>query len=74
MSKVLILATSHRTRGGITSVVKAHKQGKQWKEYNCKWIETHIDKGPLMALWYLFKSYMQFLFYLPTDRTCHTPA
>lgn len=71
MSKVLILATSHRTRGGITSVVKAHKQGKQWKEYNCKWIETHIDKGPLMALWYLFKSYMQFLFYLPTTKIVH---
>lgn len=71
MYKVLVIATSCNTRGGITSVVKAHKQGKQWKEYNCKWIETHIDKGPLMALWYLFKSYMQFLFYLPTTKIVH---
>ena len=44
MSKVLIVATSCKTRGGITSVIKAHKTGEQWKKFHCKWIETHIDK------------------------------
>ena len=71
MIRVLILATSHKTRGGITSVVKAHQQGKQWTEYNCKWIETHIDTGMFMALWYLFKSYLQFLFNLPFAKIIH---
>ncbi len=69
--RTLVLATSHKTRGGITSVVKAHQQGKQWEEYHCKWIETHIDTGALAALWYLLKSYVQFLFYLPTAKIIH---
>lgn len=71
MFKTLVLATSHRTRGGITSVVKAHEQGSQWKEYNCKWIETHVDTSKLMALCYLFRSYIQFLFYLPVTKITH---
>lgn len=29
--KVLVVATSRKTRGGITSVVKAHETGNQWK-------------------------------------------
>ncbi|MBR5595990.1 MAG: glycosyltransferase family 4 protein [Paludibacteraceae bacterium] len=68
---VLILATSQKTRGGITSVVKAHTLGNQWKEYNCKWIETHIDTGMFMALWYLIKSYLQFLFHMPFAKIIH---
>lgn len=71
MSKILVISTSQKTRGGITSVVKSHQQGKQWKEYNCKWIETHIDTGIFMALYYLFKSYIQFLFYLPVAKIIH---
>ena len=42
--KVLVVATSRKTRGGITSVIKAHEIGEQWKKFHCKWIETHIDK------------------------------
>ena len=71
MPKVIVLATSHKTRGGITSVVKAHEQGAQWKEFNCKWIETHIDTGIFMALWYLLKSYIQYLFNLPCANIIH---
>lgn len=44
MNKVLIIATSQKTRGGITAVIKAHEVGEQWKKFHCKWIETHIDK------------------------------
>ena len=33
MTKVLIIATSRKTRGGITSVIKAHKTGEQWQKY-----------------------------------------
>lgn len=31
MTKVLVVATSRKTRGGITSVIKAHETGEQWK-------------------------------------------
>lgn len=71
MTKVLILATSHKTRGGITSVVKAHQQGEQWKEFHCKWIETHIDKGTINKLFLLIKGWIQFIFNLPFCQIVH---
>lgn len=71
MYKVIVLATSHRTRGGITSVVKAHELGSQWKEFKCKWIETHIDTGILTALYYLLKGYLQFICLMPTAKIIH---
>ena len=40
MTKVLIVATSRKTRGGITSVIKAHETGEQWKKFHCLWIQN----------------------------------
>ena len=60
MSKVLIVATSRKTRGGITSVVKAHETGKQWNKYHCKWIETHRDGPSWRKILYFIKAYLQF--------------
>lgn len=71
MTKVLVIATSRNTRGGITSVVKALEQGTQWKDYKCKWIETHIDTGVFMALWYLFKGFLKYLILLPFAKIIH---
>lgn len=65
MSKVLILATSHTTRGGITSVINSHKKGKQWNEYQCKWIETHSDKNLFYKIIYFIRGIFEYLFYLP---------
>lgn len=65
MTKVLVIATSRKTRGGITSVIKAHESGKQWKKYHCKWIETHRDDGlpikMLMVIW----AYARYMLLLP---------
>lgn len=69
--KILIIATSHKTRGGITSVVKAHESGEQWKNYNCKWIETHIDKGAIIKLLYFLKGCTEFIMYLPLCKIVH---
>lgn len=71
MVKILVVATSHKTRGGITAVVKAHQQGKQWTEFHCKWIETHIDKGAIWKLFYLIKGWLTFVFLLPTYSIVH---
>lgn len=65
MKKVLVIATSSKTRGGITSVVKAHQTGEQWKNYHCKWLETHRDGNPLRKLWYLFSAFLQYIILLP---------
>lgn len=65
MTKVLVVATSRKTRGGVTSVVKAHKQGKQWKKYHCKWIETHRDGGFIVKFLMVIPAFVQYLFLLP---------
>lgn len=65
MNKVLVIATSIKTRGGITSVIKAHKTGEQWNKYHCRWIETHRDGNPFRKLWYLFSAFLQYIILLP---------
>ena len=34
MVRVLVVATSRKTRGGITAVIKQHEKGEQWKKYH----------------------------------------
>lgn len=69
--KILVVATSRRTRGGITSVIKAHEKGEQWVQYHCRWIETHVDKGAFMKIWMLLSGLMKFLFFLPGADLVH---
>jgi len=71
MKKVLVVATSSKTRGGITSVVKAHRRGAQWKEWHCRWIETHCDKGFLWKLLYLVRGWLEFVILLPFYEIVH---
>lgn len=65
MTKVLVIATSRKTRGGITSVIKAHETGEQWKKFHCKWIETHRDSNKITKLYYAIKGFISFLILLP---------
>ena len=62
MTRVLVVATSRKTRGGITSVIKAHKQGEQWKKYHCHWIQTHCDGPAWRKVCYLISAWIGFLF------------
>lgn len=64
-TRVLVVATSRKTRGGITSVVKAHETGDQWKKYHCRWIQTHRDGPTWRKLWYLFTALLEYLVLLP---------
>ena len=41
--RVLMLATSHKTRGGVTAVVNAYTKCDFWKAHQVDWLETHID-------------------------------
>ena len=65
MPRVLVVATSRKTRGGITSVIKAHETGEQWKRFHCRWIETHRDGNILRKLWYLATSIIEYVCLLP---------
>lgn len=63
--KVLVIATSRKTRGGITSVVKAYENSPLWDKFHCKWIETHRDGEAFTKLSYLLKGFLQFLLCVP---------
>lgn len=63
--KVLVIATSRKTRGGITSVVKAYENSPLWNKFRCKWIETHRDGVFFTKLSYLSRGFLQFLGNLP---------
>ncbi len=71
MSKVLVVATSRKTRGGITSVVKAYEAGAQWSKYHCRWIQTHVDKGFLWKLIYAIRGFAEYLLFLPESGIVH---
>jgi glycosyltransferase involved in cell wall biosynthesis len=69
--RVLVIATSSNTRGGITAVIKAHKKSNFWEEWNCIWIETHIDKSYLMKIFYFIKSFIKFLHFINKTSLIH---
>lgn len=71
MTKVLVVATSRKTRGGITSVVKAHETGEQWKKYHCRWIQTHRDGNAVRKLWYLCTALIEYVALLPFYDVVH---
>ncbi len=71
MKRILIIATSRKTRGGITAVVKAHQQGKQWELYHCIWIETHIDGNFIKKLSYFILGFGKFIILLPSCSLVH---
>lgn len=63
--KVLVVATSRKTRGGITSVVKAHETGEQWKKYHCRWIETHRGGYKWRKIVYFITGFFQYILLVP---------
>ncbi len=65
MTKVLVVATSRKTHGGIMAVVKAHETGEQWRKYHCRWIETHRDGLVLRKIWYLVTALVEYIILLP---------
>lgn len=65
MHRVLVVATSRKTRGGITSVIKAHETGEQWRNFHCTWIQTHRDGPSWRKLWYFITALVVFIVLLP---------
>ncbi len=70
-NRILILATSHKTRGGISSVIRSHKQGEQWKKHKCLWIETHRDGSCIRKIFYLIRALIYFCILIPFYNIVH---
>lgn len=69
--KVLFVATSRQTMGGITSVLKRYEKMEIWEKYRCSWIETQINKGIALKFWYMIKAYISMLFIVPKYDIVH---
>ena len=69
--RILVVAPGRKTRGGITSVIKEYEKCHFWKNNNCLWIETYIDKNNSLKIFYFLKGFIKYIFYLPTCRLVH---
>ena len=69
--RVLVVATSSKTRGGITAVINSYKTTQFWSVFNCVWIETHIDRGSFLKILYFFTSILNFVALLPKASLVH---
>lgn len=63
--KVLVVATSRKTRGGITAVIRAYEAGAVWREFHCRWIETSRDGAAWRKVLYLVTALTQYVVLLP---------
>ena len=70
-AKVLFVATSRQTMGGISSVLKRYETMEFWKEHKCAWLETQVNKGMALKLWYMIKAYITMLFIVPRYDIVH---
>lgn len=71
MNKVLIVATSKKTRGGITAVIKTYMKGLQWRKFKCHWIQTHRDGPAFRKILYLMSAICDYVIRLPFAKIVH---
>lgn len=69
--KVLVLATSRRSHGGISSVVMAHERTDEWRNHRCSWIATHRSGSKLTKLAYLLSGFLRYIVLLPGSKAVH---
>lgn len=71
MVKVLVVASSRKSTGGITSVLKLYEQSNMWTEFHCRWIGTHRDGNNLQKIWYFTKGFAQYIILLSFYNIVH---
>lgn len=69
--KVIILATSPKSHGGVSAVLNAYRSGQQWKQYHVVWIATHLDGSPLTKMAYMVVALIRFLVLIPFYDAVH---
>lgn len=69
--KVLIIGPGRKTKGGITSVIKEYEKSEIWENWNCRWIETYIDRNFLWKGYYFMFGLVKFLLNLSGAKIIH---
>lgn len=67
----LVVGPSNKTRGGVSSVIRAYVESDFWKKWNCIWIETHIDRSLFDKVNYFLRGFLYFMWYLPGCKIVH---
>ena len=55
MTKVMMVGSAEKSGGGVSSVLKTMKRMPIWKQYNCYWLGTQIQRNYLWKLWYALR-------------------
>lgn len=54
--RVLIVGSARESAGGVSSVIKLMEKMPVWKEFECYWLGTQIQRNYLWKLWYAVKA------------------
>jgi glycosyltransferase involved in cell wall biosynthesis/acetyltransferase-like isoleucine patch superfamily enzyme len=60
--RVLVVGSAEQSGGGVASVIKLMKKMPVWKEHQCYWLGTQIQRNYAWKLWYAVKAYLKALF------------
>ena len=71
MKKVLVVATSPKSRGGIATVVGALRKTEMWSAHKCCWVATHIDRSKLRKMLKLVGGLLKYMVLLPWYDVVH---
>ncbi len=71
---IVLVAPARRSRGGITEVVKAYESSSIWKDFNCKWLETHDDHNTFQKLIFVAKALIKAPWLFHKNRIIHFMA
>lgn len=56
--KVLVVGSAEQSAGGVASVIRLMKEMPVWKEYQCFWLGTQIQRNYAWKIWYALKAYI----------------
>jgi glycosyltransferase involved in cell wall biosynthesis len=70
-TRVLMLATSKKSRAGITPVLKLYEKTPMWNQCHCKWVATHRDGPNWRKRLYFITGFFKFLCLLPYYNIVH---
>jgi len=70
-NRVLVVAPSRKTKGGISSVLISYEQTYVWEKWHCIWIETYIDKSVIYKFVYFLSGLLKFIFNLRSAKIIH---
>lgn len=68
---IIIVGPGSSTRGGITSVIRAHQSTKTWEKWKCKWISTYNDKNNYTKITHAIVGFITYLYYIPFCKIIH---